>query len=159
MPTPTLVADIFQEDSAGLLSEWLAELKARGAAFDHRLGESELKEQVAELLTLLGPAIAAGSDVGAEAWRPVREFLARIAVARHASFSSSETALRPRAESPAFARARRDATTRDARGSDVAIRSIAAGLAHVATTRRAEYVIRRPPEEMLELSTPFVKLW
>ncbi|MEO5821629.1 MAG: RsbRD N-terminal domain-containing protein, partial [Vicinamibacteraceae bacterium] len=70
-----LVLDIIQQDSSGLLADWLAELKARGTGADHRITESELHEQGAELLQLLGPALSSGTDVNAEPWRPVREFL------------------------------------------------------------------------------------
>ena len=103
-----LVADIIQKDSAGLLAEWLAELKARGTGADHRVSESELKAQGEEFLGLLVTAIGTGTVVSGEGWRPVREFLERISRSRALQgFSSSETAtLVFSLKRPLFARVR-----------------------------------------------------
>src|SRR5690349_8031316 len=94
MSTPAaLVADILQKDASGLLAEWLSELKAQGTGADHRVSESELKEQGAELLRLVGAAIASGTDITTEAWRPVRGQLEALSKARAIQgFTSSETA-------------------------------------------------------------------
>ena len=62
----TIVHDIIQTDPAGLLGEWLAELKASGSGADHRISESELADHGRELLRLLVPAIATGHRIDAE---------------------------------------------------------------------------------------------
>jgi rsbT co-antagonist protein RsbR len=159
-----LVLDIVQQDSAALLDEWLAELKARGTGADHRISQSELKEQGGELLRLLVPAIAAGTDVAGDQWRPVREFLEGVSRSRAVQgFTSSETAAFIFSlKRPLFARIR---TRADAATLGDAVWTItelvdALGMHTVATFQKTrEDVISRQQEEMLELSTPVVKLW
>jgi rsbT co-antagonist protein RsbR len=159
-----LVLDIIQQDSAALLDEWLAELKARGTGADHRISQSELKEQGGELLRLLVPAIAAGTDVAGDQWRPVREFLEGVSRSRAVQgFTSSETAAFIFSlKRPLFARIR---TRADAATLGDAVWTItelvdALGMHTVATFQKTrEDVISRQQEEMLELSTPVVKLW
>jgi len=165
MSTPSLVADVFQKDSAGLLAEWLAELKAQGTGSDHRLSESELKEQGSELLKLLASAVSAGTDVAGEAWRPVREFLEALSRSRAVQgFTSAETALFVFSlKRPLFSRIRTHAkdagTLGDATWTTTELVD-RLGLHTVATFQKSrEAVISRQQEEMLELSTPVVKLW
>ena len=93
MAISALVADSIQKNSAGLITDWLGELKALGGGADHRMSEAELKEQGTEFVGLLVPAVASGTDITAEAWRPVREFLERTSRSRALQgFTSSETA-------------------------------------------------------------------
>jgi rsbT co-antagonist protein RsbR len=166
MSTPAaLVATTLQKDSGGLLAEWISELKAHGTGADHRISESELKDQGAELLRLLVPAIGAGTDVTAEPWRPVREFLEGISRSRATQgFSSTETATFVFSlKRPLFTRVRAQATDVATLGEATwAITELVdkLGLHTVATFQKSrEDVISRQHEEMLELSTPVVKLW
>jgi rsbT co-antagonist protein RsbR len=160
-----LVADIIQKDSAGLLAEWLAELKAKGTGADHRISESELRAEADELLTLLGTAVAKGTDVAGEPWRPVREFLERVSRSRaRQGFSSSDTAAFVFSlKRPLFTRIRTAVTDTAAVGdatwaiSELIDRLGMQTVASFQTSR--EEVILRQQEEMLELSTPVVKLW
>ena len=166
MPQPApLVLDTLQRDTAALLQEWFVELKAQGAGSDHRISESEMREQGAELLRVLGAAAETGTDVGAEPWRPVREFLDRMSRSRAVQgFSSSETAtFLFSLKRPLFARLRARATDAAALGEatwTVTELIDRLGLHTVATFQKSrEEVINRQQEEMLELSTPVVKLW
>src|SRR5690349_18217662 len=95
MSTPIdLVLSIVQTDSRGLLQEWLSELQTHGSGADHRISESELQEQGAELLRLLVPAIGSGTDISRDGWRPVRDFLENVSRSRALQgFTSSETAM------------------------------------------------------------------
>jgi rsbT co-antagonist protein RsbR len=152
-------------DSAALLNEWLAELKAHRATSDHRISDAELADQGRELLRLLGPAVAAGGDVTGEAWRPVLEFLDVMSRSRAVQgFSSSETATFVFSlKRPLFARVRRSAKDADTLGEATwTITELVdkLGMHTVATFQKSrEQVISRQQEEMLELSTPVVKLW
>jgi rsbT co-antagonist protein RsbR len=166
MSTPfALVAELIQKDTAGLLAEWLAELKANGAAADHRISEAELKEQGTELLKLITPALANGADVAGEAWRPVRDFLDGVSRARaRQGFSSSETATFIFSlKRPLFSRIRSAATDAGTVGDATWAATELVdtlGMQTVATFQKSrEEVIARQQEEMLELSTPVVKLW
>ncbi|MEO5819008.1 MAG: STAS domain-containing protein [Vicinamibacteraceae bacterium] len=160
-----LVLDIIQQDAPGLLGDWLAELKARGTGADHRITEAELHEQGAELLRLLGPALSSGTDVNAEPWRPVREFLERVSRSRATQgFSSTETATFVFSlKRPLFTRAQARATDAATKGEATwTITELVdrLGLYTVGAFQKSrEEVIVRQQEEMLELSTPVVKLW
>ena len=160
-----LVLDILQRDSAGLLRDWLAELRAHGTGADHRMSESELKEQGAEFLRLLVPAMGAGTDVGGSAWTPVREFLEGVSRSRAIQgFTWSETATFIFSlKRPLFTRIRVAATDADTLGDATwTITELVDKLGlHTVTTfqKSREDVILRQQEEMLELSTPVVKLW
>jgi len=160
-----IVLNTIQNDSRGLLQEWLAGLKAHGTGADHRISESELQEQGAELLRLLGPAIGSSRDVAGESWRPVREFLETISRSRALQgFGSNETAtLVLSLKRPIFARIRTQATDPATLGDATwTVTEVIDRLAlhTVATFQKSrEEVIARQQEEMLELSTPVVKLW
>jgi rsbT co-antagonist protein RsbR len=160
-----IVIDIIQKDSKGLLREWLAELKAQGTGADHRISESELQEQGAELLRLLVPAIGSGNDVTGEPWLAVREFLEGVSRSRAVQgFTSSETATFVFSlKRPLFTRIRSQATDPATLGDATwTITELVdrLGLHTVATFQKSrEAVIARQQEEMLELSTPVVKLW
>jgi rsbT co-antagonist protein RsbR len=160
-----IVSDSLQKDSAGLLTEWLAELKARGSSSDHRISESELADQGRELLRLLGPAVAAGGDITGDAWRPVLEYLDVVSRSRAVQgFSSNETATFVFSlKRPLFARVRRATSDSDTLGDATwTITELLdkLGMHTVATFQKSrEQVINRQQEEMLELSTPVVKLW
>ncbi len=160
-----LVIDVIQQDSPALLADWLAELKARGTGADHRIREAELREQGGELLRLLAAAIGSGSDVGSERWRPVRELLEGISRSRALQgFTAGETATFVFSlKRPLFARLRARATDADTLADATwAITELVdqLGMQTVAAFQSSrEAVISRQQEELLELSTPVVKLW
>jgi rsbT co-antagonist protein RsbR len=111
------------------------------------------------------PAIGASDDVASESWRPAREFLDGISRSRASQgFSSSETATFIFSlKRPLFDRIR--AAVKDPGALGDAIWAVTAlvdrlGLHTVTTFQKSrEAVIARQQEEMLELSTPVVKLW
>jgi rsbT co-antagonist protein RsbR len=161
----SLAVDVLQQDPAGLLAEWQSELKARGAGADHRVRDSELREQGAELLRLIAAAIGTGTDIASEPWRPVREFLEGVSRARALQgFNASETATYIFSlKRPLFARVRARAKDPETLGDATwAITELAdkLGMHTVAAFQSSrEAVISRQQEELLELSTPVVKLW
>ena len=165
MSNATALVDVIQKDSTGLLQEWLAELRATGAGADHRMAEAELREQASEFLRLLVPALGASEDLAAEPWRPVREFLDAMSRSRAIQgFSSSETATFIFSlKRPLFSRIRATVKDADALGDTTwAVTALVDRLGlHTVTTfqKSREEVIARQQEEMLELSTPVVKLW
>jgi rsbT co-antagonist protein RsbR len=161
----SLAVDVLQQDPAGLLAEWQSELKARGAGADHRIRDAELREQGAELLRLIAAAIGTGTDIASEPWRPVREFLEGVSRARALQgFSAGETATYIFSlKRPLFARVRARAKDPETLGDATwAITELAdkLGMYTVAAFQSSrEAVISRQQEELLELSTPVVKLW
>jgi len=162
---PALVADALASQPDVLQHEWLAELKKHGTGADHRISESELGQQGRELLQLVGAAVATGTDIQSEAWRGAREFLERLSRSRaQQGFTSGETATFVFSlKRPLFDRIR--AGAKDAASIGDATWAIselidALGLYTVATFQKSrEDVIARQQEDLLELSTPVVKLW
>jgi len=157
-------AEILRSDKTALLDDWMAGLRKVGG--DQRISDAELKAQVNGLLSLLADAAGQNTDVASEAWRPVRENLEEISRARALQgFSSAETAMFVLSlKQPLFSRAR-TALANDAQAmadGTWAINDIvdALGIHTVkAFQKTREDVIMRQQEEMLELSTPVVKLW
>ena len=156
-------ANILKDDTAGVLAEWLAEIRA--AAPDTRISAGELEAQATEFLKLIAAAAEHGIDVNSPGWQPLREFLEGVSRSRAVKgFTFSETATFVFSlKKPLFTRVR--SLTRDPQtlaDETWAITEIIDRLAlHTVKTfqKAREDVIMRQQEELLELSTPVVKLW
>jgi rsbT co-antagonist protein RsbR len=155
-------ADILKNDMTGLLADWM--IRAAHAS-DNRISGSDVEARPRSSLKLVATA-AATTEVGSADWAPVRTFLDDVlAHARAAGlfragdgdlrFLAEEAAVRPdppgRAKDPAALAEETWAATEliDALGMHTV----------KAFQKSREDVILRQQEEMLELSTPVVKLW
>ena len=165
MTTPqTRIADIVKTARQPLLEGWLANL--REALGDGRIANPELTRQATDLLGLITPALATGTDVQGDGWAATRQVLDEISRSRAVQgFSWTETAMFVFSlKKPLFGRIRR-ATEKDAVA--LAEETWAAtelidtlGMHTVKAFQKSrEEIIIRQQEEMLELSTPVVKLW
>ena len=162
----SITVDILEKDSAGLLTEWLAEMKATGSGNDGRMTEAELISQGTELLKGLSVAVRSGDDISATPWAAVREFLEGVSRSRAIQgFSSEEIATYIFSlKKPLFTRIRRatannpEALAEATWHTSQLIDKLGMHTIKVYQKSREE-VIRRQQEEMLELSTPVVKLW
>ena len=160
-----IIVDALASQPDVLQTEWLSELKTRGTGADHRISEPELAQQARELLQLVAAAVATGTDIQADSWRAAREFLERLSRSRaQQGFTSNDTATFVFSlKRPLFERVR--AATTDATSIGDASWAItelidALALHTVATYQKGrEDVIARQQEDLLELSTPVVKLW
>ena len=149
-----------------ILSAWVSQQIAatRRAA----IAESDVRAQCTELLTAMRLALSGQGrdDIQSPAWGPVRELLQRVSFSRaQQGFSPSETATfilslkRPlfealRAESAGEGDALAAATWAASEWLDqLALISIESYM------RTREELIARQQQDMLELSTPVVKLW
>ena len=150
-----------------LLADWVRELGGSRAAGENRMSEQELQAQADTLLSLLQEASQSGDgDLAAPQWAPVRDFLEEITRSRVAQgFSAEQTAhFIFSLKKPLFARLRAKAGN-DAdllaqetwRASELVDRLGMHTIKAFQKTR--EDVIQRQQQEMLELSTPVVKLW
>ena len=157
-------ADIIKSNDKAILTDWVAEL--RGLVSDSRIEIAEIEKQAADFMRLLTQAVQTNLDPTTPAWSGVREFLDGISRSRALQgMSSTETATFVFSlKKPLFAR------VRSVSGTDAA--AIAEetwtitelvdrlGLHTVDAFQKArETVIHRQQEELLELSTPVVKLW
>ncbi len=166
--THSTLAEILNKHEPMILSDWIKEQSSvqgrRGAAPK----ESELRTQCAEFLSLLRSSLKQGkdADIDSSAWTGIREMLGNLSQTRIAQgFSPSETASfifsikRPlfallRRELGGDAQALADATW----SSNELMDKLGLYTTEVYQTRREE-IINRQQQEMMELSTPVVKLW
>jgi rsbT co-antagonist protein RsbR len=152
---------------SAIQQEWLRHLGQAGSGAA-TISKDELAKQTDEFLELLGAAVRSGStDIDAPPFKPLREFLEDISRSRAQlrGFSSSETAVfifsfkQPLFEQlRAQHRADADGLAKDVWAATRLVDSL--GMHTVKTFQLTrEAIIRRQQEEMLELSTPVVKLW
>ena len=162
------VKDVLSRNQPELLEEWLKEQRASNSLRKELLSETEQRRQSADLLDALAAASEKGSlqKLEQENWGPVRQLLAELSRTRaQLGFTSSETATFVLSlKQPLFARLRAEA------GKDAEVLADAVWDATVlidrlglltteAFIRSREEIIARQQQELLELSTPVVKLW
>lgn len=150
-------------------SKWSKQLSAAtGASAKARIAPAELEKQVHDFLDVFTVAVQSDklNDIRAPEWAEVRSFLEELSQRTvQAGYSSDETAMFISSlKRPLFD------VLKDESGNDVARFSDdvwsatmlldALGLHTVKAFQRArEEVISRQQQELLELSTPVVKLW
>jgi rsbT co-antagonist protein RsbR len=162
------IAEILTRHEKPILEEWLREQSDALTARQDLISESDLRLQSAEFLGLLTSACRAGSltDITRPEWKPVLDFLGGVSRSRALQgFSPSETATVVFSlKQPLFARLRKEL------GGDAAALADEMWTATVLLDKLGLYttevfqkaredVIKRQQLEMLELSTPVVKLW
>jgi rsbT co-antagonist protein RsbR len=166
MSRSSVIPRVLADDEASLLSVWLAEQNA-AAGVGGRAASGD-RDESREFLTLLRAAAQRGniaSPVGAE-WQPVRDFLASLSrgrVQRGASPSQVATFVLS-LKQPLFASLRANlGSDADALAEEVVAATRLIDQLALYTTevyqKAREEVIARQQTEMLELSTPVVKLW
>ena len=151
-----------------IVEEWVKEQLSALTLRKDLLSEADLRRESIEFISLLAPAVAGGNlrDITAPEWAPLRDFLAGISRSRATqNFTPTETATFVFSlKQPLFTR------LQEAVGKDAAA---LAGEVWTATVlldklglftfetfqQSRENFIKRQQEEMLELSTPVVKLW
>jgi rsbT co-antagonist protein RsbR len=162
------IAAVLTKYEDDLLSEWLKQLNADGLNKDARTSKAELESQAREFLSLLRKAASSGdiTDTKRPEWREIGEFLGNVTRDRVLrGFSSDETATFIFSfKKPLFSRLKQEL----GKDADVVAEETwlatelldTMGLLTVrAFQKTREEVINRQQEEMLELSTPVVKLW
>jgi rsbT co-antagonist protein RsbR len=162
------IAQLLQQHEATILADWRTELKTSGLNRSDRIKESELREQTAEFLRLMKDAAASNGaiDTGSAAWLGVREFLTGISRSQAVQgFSPTDTATFVFSlKKPLFGQLRKEAW-KDADGLAEEMWAVTELIDRLgmftaeAFQKSREDVISRQQEDMLELSTPVVKLW
>ena len=165
------IAEVLKKYEPDLLSEWLKAQAANGTRRE-LISDVELQEQSREFLRLLQSAAGSANGTGsadvqtAQAWAPVREMLASISRSRaKQGFTPGQTATFVFSfKQPLFARLRQEYQN-DGEGlfRDIWTATELLDKLGLITTeaysRAREEVISRQQQEMMELSTPVVKLW
>ena len=165
--TDAVIPRILKSYEAELLDEWLRE---QISAFrpGSKISESELRGQAREFLSLLQQATQGGnvSDIQGPSYGRVRDMLGDVSRSRGLQgFSPSETATFVFSlKRPLFGRIRQELA--DDADSLAAVTWLATELLDTlglytteVNQKRREEVITRQQQELLELSTPVVKLW
>ncbi|WP_165227907.1 STAS domain-containing protein [Aquisphaera insulae] len=159
---------ILKKHEADILGDWIKEQTATAPSRTGAIKESELREQSREFLNLLQVAVQEGrpEDIQAARWQGVREMLANLSRSRGLQgFSPAETAnFVFSLKKPIFSRLRREFAEDGDTLADLTWSATELldklGLYTTEVHQRArEEIILRQQQEMLELSTPVVKLW
>ena len=163
------VEAVLRADRAELLEAWMAEQLAAVTARPDLLSPGELRVEADRFLAALASAVAeddAGGDITGAAWRDVRELLTDLSRTRATrGFTPTETAMFVFSlKQPLFARvqaalADRPADLGPALWAATVLLDRLGRFTTEAYARSREDVIRRQQDELIELSTPVVKLW
>jgi rsbT co-antagonist protein RsbR len=157
-----------QTNRQQILADWLQQLESTTVSAKGRLSSKELAKQAGDFLDILvrTAQTQAVNDIGTAGWQEVRAFLDELSRSRVAAgFSSDETATFVFSlKRPVFSALRKEF---GADAEKFAAESWTAtelldklGLHTVKTFQVSrEAVINRQQTELLELSTPVVKLW
>jgi len=159
--------DVLRLHGDELVRLWQQNLVSSGGAGDARNGDGELRGQTEEFLRLVADAAQDGDtdDVQTGAWKPVRAFLTQLSSDRARSgYTSTQTATFIFSlKQPLFRVLQREVSDPAAlAGATWEMSELLdkLGLLTVAAYQQSrEEVIKRQQDEMLELSTPVVKLW
>jgi rsbT co-antagonist protein RsbR len=160
------LAEVLAKHEAAILDQWIQQMSGATRRAD-LIKDSDLRAQCSRVLKLLRQGAESGSsDLQSSSWQPVREQLAEISRSRaQQGFTPTETATFVLSvKKPLFT------LLRDQMGNDAsaltaelwATTELIDSLGLYTTEmylKTREEVIRRQQEEMLELSTPVVKLW
>ena len=159
--------EILKTHEADLLANWI-DAQAVSAGRNSFIEASELREQCREFLNLLreGAQVGSPDDIGGPQWDRMRDMLSSLSRSRmQQGFTPSETAMFVLSfKQPLFGVLR----TELAQNSDALFEtiwtvtslldSLALYTTEVVQAAREETILRQQ-EDMLELSTPVVKLW
>ncbi len=162
------LAAILNKHEKDLLAEWTKDLKAGWSGKETRIKESELLAQAKEFVNLVQEAaqLRKSFDANSAEWRAVSDFLADLSRLRvELGFTSDQTAMFVFSfKKPLFARLRTEfgrdpeALADETWTATEMIDQL--GLHTVKAFQKSrEELINRQQEEVLELSTPVVKLW
>ena len=168
MPQKTNIPALLARHEDDLLSAWLREQASSGGRTMRVLGETEARDQSRQVIAAVRAAIdASGTEsVDGPAWDQARDVLARVSRdGAQAGLTPGETALFILSlKRPLFEIIRRQAgVDADSVAEDLwRVTNIIDRLALYTTevhSRARDEIIQRQQADMLELSTPVVKLW
>lgn len=166
--TQKRIVEIFTRPQEALLDDWLREQLAALSARQDLISEPDLRRQSAEFLSIFSHVCGQGSltDIATPAWKPVLDFLASVSRSRAAQgFSPSETATFVFSlKQPLFARLGQElAADATALAEAMWTATVLLDKLGLYTTelflQSREQIIKNQQLEMLELSTPVIKLW
>jgi rsbT co-antagonist protein RsbR len=154
--------ELLRASYQAILDNWIAEQKSSGAARPDLISDADLGRLCSEVLSMLMEALASGStDISDPAWDRMRVTLRGISVSRaRAGWTPSETVLFIFSlKQPIFLSLdEQSSRTKEILKLDRLIDRLGLFTADVYQQGREEVILRQQ-QELLELSTPVVKLW
>jgi rsbT co-antagonist protein RsbR len=158
--------DTFKHQQAAIAATWLADLQASGSL--RNLKEDDVKQQTRDFLDALLTGLSQGDagNISSAHWDESRQFLEKLSHSRallgHDSHQTANFIFALKA--PLFAALQHeyqaDAATLASQLLQVSELLDALAMHTIRTFQKSrEAVIKRQQEELLELSTPVVKLW
>ena len=164
----TILPEILKKYEGDLLAEWMKDQLLVVGRRSDLITEKDLKKESTEFLKLLQQALQTGSSDNLQSsnWKDTLGFLEDLSRSRAlAGFSPAETALFIFSlRQPLFRRLRQELEETPSILADEILTAVTLldklGLHTIEAYQKSrEEVIHRQQEEMLELSTPVVKLW
>lgn len=161
----TSLASVISAHKDDILAQWLREMSGATRRAD-LMKDSEVQSQCAQFINLLGSAAPTGNNIHSPSYESLRQMLGDISKSRASQgFTPSETATFVFSiKKPIFSAIREEYSSDPAAMADglwnasELLDSLGLYTTELFLKSR-EDVIRRQQEEMLELSTPVVKLW
>jgi rsbT co-antagonist protein RsbR len=162
----TSLAQLFQKHQQQILEDWIRQQLGAATLRSDLLKESELREQSREFLKMFIDATQSGAeDLGAPSWKQAKDVLGSISRSRAAQgFSPTETAMFVFSlKQPLFEVLKRESLPAQELTDGtwrVSVLLDKLGLHTFEVFQKSrEAIIGRQQEELLELSTPVVRLW
>lgn len=161
------ITEILRKHKNTLLGDWVALQLAAASRRADLISESDLRNESSEFLGLFQDAVGNGNlrDIDAPEWRSVRDMLESLSRSRgRMGFSPGETAMFVFSlKQPILERVAQEISEPADMAQEMwTIDTILDKLGLFTTEcyqRAREEVIRRQQQELLELSTPVVRLW
>jgi rsbT co-antagonist protein RsbR len=161
------LTEIFSKNEAQIMAEWIRGMEKSVQRTD-LISKSELEEQCRSLLTAVvtGVRVSGPTNISGEGWNSARDLLQEISTSRaRQGFSPGEVATFVLSlKQPVFSAIRRDLSGSQDKLFDTVwtatemLDRLALITSEAFMTAREE-LISRQQQELLELSTPVVKLW
>jgi len=157
------LADILGQRESEILSDWLGLQRNSAARRADLIGDGDLQRQSKDFLTALRQGASSGivEDILAPPWAPAREALTDISRSRaRLGFTPTETATFVFSlKQPLFRALGKDGTAKDELWNVNLLLDRLGLFTTEVYQKTREDVIQKQQREMLELSTPVVKLW
>ena len=160
------LAQLVRSNEQQIFEQWISQQMAEASLRADLIKESELREQSREFLRAFTDALQAGNmQIDAPEWKPTKDLLSDISRRRATQgFSPLETAIFIFSlKQPLFAALRKSATPGQGLDDQIWEASLLLDRLGLYPTevyqQSPEGGISRQQEELLELSTPVVRLW
>jgi rsbT co-antagonist protein RsbR len=159
----TSLTDILSQHELEILSDWMALQRGAATRRADLISDADLHRQSKDFLSTFRQGVASGKldDIMAPAWEPAREIVADLTRARaRMGFTPTETAIFVFSlKQPLFRALKTDGRMGEDLWNISAVLDKLGLFSSEMYQKSREEVIRQQQQELLELSTPVVKLW